>query len=172
MYVLALDLSADEARVRRAEIERWLTAEGLFVPNPRHVRPRDSGAFLAGPNAEGRATDEWLNGGYQADILCGRDAYTAIELLEPPPCPGCGTALDLERFYELLHVWHQGSEPIATCVGGCGGGALLGDWEWEFGAYVAELAVAFENWPELRDDFVAALGQRLGGRWRTIMSRY
>ncbi|MGW0664307.1 hypothetical protein [Streptodolium elevatio] len=171
VYVLALDLSADEARARRAEIEQWLTGEGLFVRNPSHVRPRDSGEFLAGPTAEGRITDEWLNGRYEADILCTRDAYTAYELFEPPPCPGCGSPLDLERFHELLHAWRQDAEPSATC-GDCGAGALLGDWEWEFGAYVAELAVAFENWPELRDDFVAELGRRLGGRPRTIMCRY
>ncbi|WTW99879.1 hypothetical protein OG216_43915 [Streptomycetaceae bacterium NBC_01309] len=73
---------------------------------------------------------------------------------------------------EQLNGVADGSADGSAAPRWCGGGALLGDWEWEFGAYVAELAVAFENWAELRDDFVAALGQRLGGRWRTIMSRY
>ncbi|MDI2129065.1 hypothetical protein [Yinghuangia seranimata] len=171
VYVLALDLSADEARVRRAEIVRWLTDQGTLILNPRHVRPRDSGEFLAGPGAEARATDEWLSGGHEADVLCGRDVYSAMESFEPPPCPGCGSQLAVEDHLELLRVWERDGEPTVTCDA-CRGSAPLGDWESEYGAYVAELAVSFENWPGLKGEFVAELGSRLGGRWRTVMSRY
>jgi hypothetical protein len=171
VYVIALDLSADEARKRRARIAEWLIGEGVFARNPARVGPRDSGEFVSGPRAEDRATNDWMSGPYLADLLCVRDTYTAMELFEPPPCAACGAHLDHDHHMGLLRAWEQGGEPTATC-GFCAHSALLGDWEWEYGACVGELAVAFENWPELCDAFVDELGSRLGGRRRTIVSRY
>ncbi|WP_027943488.1 hypothetical protein [Amycolatopsis taiwanensis] len=50
----------------------------------------------------------------------------------------------------------------------CGSTNLAGDWRGDFGVHVANLAVQFNNWPPLTDQFVGELRERLGPRPRLI----
>jgi predicted RNA-binding Zn-ribbon protein involved in translation (DUF1610 family) len=168
LYIAGLDVSAEQALAREAELVRRLTRDGLLAANPRFGRVPGAWRFVAGPRADGLVSDEQVDDSHEADVRCGRETYHAGEDFTPPPCPTCGHVLGDAVHLDHLAVWSRHAEPVVVCPD-CGAEQRLGDWEWNQGAYVAELAVAFLNWPEPTDDFIAAVGALLGGRWRTVL---
>src|SRR6266498_4355504 len=92
-----------------------------------------------------------------------------IAAYAPPRCRSCQHPLDEELHDRLVRPWLEGHEPAVTCAH-CGATHPLGDWPDSY--QVGELAVRFNNWPPLADDFLAELGAHLGPRWRVVHERY
>jgi hypothetical protein len=102
-------------------------------------------------------------------VLADRTLFHPIEAYTPPRCPTCGHPLDEETHDALVRPWLDGDEPAVTCAN-CGTTHPLGDWADSY--QVGELAVRFNNWPPLAEDFITELGARLGPRWRVVHERY
>jgi len=173
LTVVEISIGSLEAMERADEVVRWLLDTGVVVANPHPDRIRQPSALRAGP-AVHHAAPQWTtwhadlqNSG--VDVLAERALYHPTQAYEPPACPTCGTQLDEEAHHALMEPWLAGTEPSATCRN-CGHSHRLGDWP---GSYqVGELAVRFNNWPDLSDGFVADLGSRMGPRWRVVHERY
>jgi hypothetical protein len=99
------------------------------------------------------------------DIVFARTVHHPIGNYEPPLCPRCGASG--EDTMGLLERWLEGEEPRIDCAA-CGRSYLLGDASGTFNAYVAEVAVRFNNWPGLTASFLEELGRVLGPRCRAI----
>lgn len=172
--LVELSLGEKEARERAPAVREWLLALGVVQPNLKRDDLWQPSEFRAGPNVL-RAASEWgpdeakrANSG--VDVTVGRKPYHPFENDEPPACPKCGAAMpDGDYTLERLAEWFEGSEPRVRCVG-CGSEALTGDWRGRFSYLVGNLAVEFHNWPPLREDFVAALRERLGPRTGVVVT--
>jgi hypothetical protein len=84
--LVEVSLSAADARDRAAAVRDWLLAAGVIVANPTPGTLADPSEFLAGPEAEARATDEDVN---RALMNSGVDIVTArrVRLGREPRAP-------------------------------------------------------------------------------------
>jgi len=171
--VVEISVGALEAIDRAESVARWLLDTGVVGPNPQRDRLRQPSALRAGP-AVRRAAPTWddayasrTNNG--VDVLAERTLFHPIAAYAPPRCPSCQHPLDEELHDRLVRPWLEGHEPAVTCAH-CGATHPLGDWPDSY--QVGELAVRFNNWPPLADDFLAELGAHLGPRWRVVHERY
>ncbi|MEU6591379.1 hypothetical protein ABZ923_19515 [Streptomyces sp. NPDC046881] len=172
--LVEISLSAADARNRAAAVRDWLLATGVIVANPTPGTLADPSEFLAGPEAEARATDDdveraLMNSG--VDIVTRRQVFDSGENLEPPACRRCAAPLAQDQYVDLLLRWLHSDEPTVFCSS-CEHSEPLGDWPGEWACQVGELAVCFNNWPPLREAFVCELGQRLGPRWRVVYGHH
>jgi hypothetical protein len=173
--VTLVELSVGEAEAadRADAVLRWLLDLGVIVPNPRRGDPWRDSAFVPGPRAPEAAPDLARVSGdgsdMGVDILVERELYRDTTPHEAPRCPECGHEQPDAVLDDLIRPWLDGREPELACQR-CGAARPLGDWP--DGFLVGELAVRFNNWPPLSDEFVATLGQRLGPRWRAIHEHY
>jgi hypothetical protein len=105
------------------------------------------------------------------DLVLGRELHHPIENFEPPTCPACARALEIddERHAALVESWLGGVEPVAACAS-CRRSAPLGDWPGQWMFAVGNLAVRFNNWPPLREEFIEDLKQRIGPRCRVVLT--
>jgi hypothetical protein len=175
--ITVVELSLDDASARsRADATReWLLSTGVVAMNTKRDELWQPSEFRAGPSVL-RAVDVWgpddargANSG--VDVVVGRELHHSMENFEPPACPGCAFALELddERHAALIEGWLGGVEPVVTCRR-CHRFAPLGDWTGEWMFAVGNLAVRFNNWPPLREEFVEALKQQLGPRCRLVLT--
>lgn len=173
--VVELSLDEESARARAVAVRDWLLSLGVLRVNAKRDDLWQPSEFRAGPNVL-RAATEWgandekcVNSG--VDLVVGRELHHPVENFDPPSCAGCSTALDMddERHATLVEGWLDGEEPSVACPK-CGRIALLGDWPGEWMFAVGNLAVRFNNWPPLRDEFVEALRERLGHRSRVVLT--
>jgi hypothetical protein len=171
--VVELSIGALEAADRADSVIRWLLDTGVIVVNPVHGSTWQPSAYLPGPQAATAApgfgdTDYTLaNNG--VDILVERELYRDTSPHQAPACPDCGHELEEATLEGLIRPWLDGHEPRVDCAG-CGTGRPLG--EWPDGYLVGELAVRFNNWPQLSEAFLADLGARMGPRWRPVREQY
>jgi hypothetical protein len=170
IIVCEISVTATEAPVRASAARRWLLDEGIVVPNPARDELWQPSEFNAGPRAvrvaPGFAHDHMrtlANNG--VDVICERQVHHPVENYEPPCCPACdaGIAEGAER----LGDWFERGEPLAACAR-CRKEHPLGDWIGKFSAYVAEVAVRFNNWPPIDPPVLEHLGRLLGPRWRVV----
>jgi len=173
LTVVEISIGPLEAIDRADSVARWLLGTGVVVPNAERHELRQPSALRAGP-AVRRAAPAWddthaarPNNG--VDVIAERMLFHPIAAYAPPRCPACRHPLDEEHHDLLVRPWLTGREPAVTCTA-CGAAHLLGDWPGTF--QVGELAVRFNNWPPLAEEFLAELGTRLGRRWRLVHERY
>jgi hypothetical protein len=167
--VVEISVSPGDAAVRADAVRDWLLTTGVIAPNPSRGLEQPS-AYLAGPEAVAHTTDAaeipaLRNTG--VDLITGRMVFDSAENVTPPDCPSCATPLDIDQYIDQLEPWLLAGEPVVRCPA-CEHSARLGDWPGEWTCQVGNLGVRFNNWPPLRNDFVRALGQRLGPRWRVV----
>lgn len=172
--VVELSLGDAEARAHAPAVREWLLSLGVVQANAKRDDLWQPSEFRAGPNVLRAATEWGLHEAERAnsgvDVTVGRKPYHPFENDEPPVCPKCGTAMaDGDYSIERLGEWCEGSEPRVRCVG-CGCEVLAGDWRGRFSYLVGNLAVEFHNWPPLREDFIAALRERLGPRTGVVVT--
>ncbi|MCW2638839.1 MAG: hypothetical protein JWP76_1145 [Dactylosporangium sp.] len=171
--VVEMSIGALEAADRADAVIRWLVDTGVIVPNPVRGSAWQPSAYLPGPQAPAAApgfggTDYTLaNNG--VDILVERELYRDTSPHEAPACPDCGHELAEATLEALIRPWLDGHEPRVGCAG-CSAVRPLG--EWPDGYLVGELAVRFNNWPQLSQAFLADLGTRMGPRWRAVREQY
>jgi hypothetical protein len=168
--LVELDVTPEIAERVAGDITAWLLSEGTVVQNPTLGLHQPS-ALIPGPTVADVAPDHWQfdnlsNSG--VDVIANRQVHHPVENYEPPPCPVCATPIDADLHYSLLEGWLAGVEPTVTCEN-CGAANRIGDWVHEFTFYVANLAVRFNNWSPLSEEFTARLGGRLGSRWRVVL---
>jgi len=165
-----LDVSPDLAAGRAADITDWLLAEGIVVRNPTPDLHQPS-ELIPGPKAGDVAPDAYQFLGLSnsgLDVIAERDIHHPVENYEPPPCPSCKTPLDSDYHYSLVEDWIAGTEPAVTCQN-CGETNRIGDWVHDFTFYIGNLAVRFNNWTPLSEEFTADLVSRVGTRWRLVL---
>jgi hypothetical protein len=149
---------------------------GVINPNTRFHPIFQPSEFVGGPAATtafpGHA-DFFEQLGSVAntgvDIITERQVFHPAENYEPPTCPVCESPIDEEAHHDLIDDWLSGPEPMLKCPT-CRSSALVGDWRGEWTFHVGELAVTFNNWPPLSDEFMENLGRRLGTRWRVVLA--
>ena len=171
--VVELSIDALEAADRADAVIRWLLDRGVIVPNPTRDRRYRPSAYVPGPRAP-VAAPGFADGDYRADnngvdIVVERELYRDTSAHSVPACPDCGHELAEDTLEKLIKPWLDGREPRVRCAG-CGTERPLGDWP--DGYLVGELAVRFNNWPRLSEEFTADLGRQLGPRWRTVREAY
>jgi hypothetical protein len=70
-----------------------------------------------------------------------------------------------------LEDWHTGNGPGMLACEHCGAEAPITEWQhdppWAFG----NVGVEFWNWPLLRENFLKALGEVIGHRFRLIYGK-
>ncbi|HEV2635110.1 MAG TPA: hypothetical protein VGX23_08185 [Actinocrinis sp.] len=174
IVLVELTTSETEAPGRAAAVADWLLGRGVIEPNTKPDALRGPSPFSAGPRAADVAPHleqiaGLLNSG--VDIICQREVHDPGGNYEPPACPSCAATLDTGTHIELIEPWLTKGEPEVTCVS-CNESALLGDWPGQFALHVANLAVQFNNWPPLTEEFTRELGGRLGARSRVIYQHY
>src|SRR4051794_15938677 len=144
-----------------------LRRDGIVVPNSRKDRARFAGTseWLPGPNWSSVTEDDgpgWLglvNNG--VDVITDWQAHDPGSNYEGPVCARCGTLLDLSG--ETIQGWYEGTEPVVQCLE-CDWSARIGDWPGDWIIAVGAPALRFNNWGELRPEFVSALRQLMGER--------
>lgn len=175
--VTVVELSLDEAsaRVRAEAVREWLLSTGIVQVNAKRDDLWQPSEFRAGPNvlraATGWGPDEAKRANSGVDLVVERELHHPGENFEPPSCPNCAAALDLddEQHAAFVEGWLGGQEPAVTCAP-CGRTSALGDWRGEWMFAVGGLAARFNNWPPLRPEFVEALRVRLGPRTRVVFT--
>ena len=170
--IVEISVGPLEAADRADVIVQWLVDSGIVVPNQRRNQWQPS-AYRPGAHVR-RAAPTWHDVDYTlanngVDVLVERQLYHSLEEYRPPACPVCGHRLDEATHEALATPWLAGQEPSVTCRA-CGATNPLGDWPDSY--QVGELAVSFHNWPPLAEEFVAALGGRMGPRWRVVHEHY
>jgi hypothetical protein len=171
--VVEMSIGELEAADRADAIIRWLLDHEVIVPNPARDSAWRPSAYLPGPQAPmaapsfGDADYTLANNG--VDIVVERELYRDTSPHDAPACPDCGYELPETTLEGMIRPWMDGREPQVRCAG-CGTVRPLGDWP--DGYLVGELAVRFNNWPPLSDEFVAALGTQMGPRWRAVREHY
>jgi hypothetical protein len=169
IIVCEISVTAGEATARAEALRGWLLARGLVVPNQACGSVMHPSDFRPGPTAVDVVREPavpWMeraNNG--VDIVCARVVHHPLENYEPPTCPACGA--EGEEAMDALEPWLEGEEPCLDCAA-CGRSYLLGDAAGWFNAYVAEIAVRFNNWPGLTASFIEDLGELLGPRCRVV----
>ncbi len=172
--VVEISLSGSEARARASEIREWLLGAGVIKPNPRPDPMGQPSEFAPGEAVRTATPDyplDWdgpqlANNG--VDIITTRELHHPIENYAPPACPSCKATLD-EHFHQgLVEPWLKGPEPVVQCPS-CRVATPLGDWPGEWTFQIGELAVRFNNWPPMSDEFITEVGRRLGERWRVVI---
>jgi len=172
--VVEMSIGEAEAADRADAVIRWLLDSGVIVPNPRRGGSWRDSAYVPGPRA-GSAAPGFGESAPRAthvgvDVLVERELYRDTVPHDPPACPDCGYELPEPTLDRLIRPWLDGRhEPEVPCPG-CGTVRRLGDWP--NGYLVGELAVRFNNWPPLSEEFVAHLGRLLGPRWRAVHEHY
>ena len=171
--VVEMSIGAMEAADRADAVIRWLLDHEVIVPNPTRGSSWRPSAYVPGPRAPVAApefgdTDYTLaNNG--VDILVERELYRDTAPHDQPSCADCGYELAETTLEGLIRPWLDGREPRVRCPG-CGTVRPLGDWP--DGYLVGELAVRFNNWPDLSEEFMSELGTLMGPRWRTVHEHY
>jgi hypothetical protein len=172
VIVCELSTTRAEAPERARSVKHWLLERGIIEPNAATHELLQPSEFRAGARAirvaPESAMEVWcnlVNNG--VDIVCARTLHHSVENYEPPPCATCGAARVDRPLAESVEAWLEGEEPVALC-NACGKSHPLGDWVSEFSWYVAEIAVSFNNWPEIDRRFLEELGNLLGPRWRIV----
>ncbi len=172
--VVGLDAADIEEAARR--VTDHLTISRVIKPNADRDELWQPSQWAAGDGADAvlaEAQDaRWrrlANNG--VDITLERQAHDAGEGYSPPACPSCKALLDEDQHIDLLGSWVDGGEPIVTCAG-CHSSAPLGDWPCDWPSVVGAPAIVFNNWPPLRDTFVAELRRLLGGRTAVVQAHY
>lgn len=172
IVVVELSTSLADAEERLSAVREWLLQAQIIEPNAHRDALWQPSEFSAGPRAVDVApplAQEHIrmlaNNG--VDFIRERAVHHPIENYEPPPCPACGVLADEDAHAEILDAWLEGDEPLLACTS-CGKATAAGDWVADLTFYVANLAVRFNNWSDLDDDFLARLGERLGPRWRVV----
>jgi hypothetical protein len=171
--VVEMSIGALEAADRADAVIRWLLDTGIIAPNPARDSAWRPSAYLPGPRAStaapgfGDADYTLANNG--VDIVVERELYRDTSPHPPPACPDCGHELPEATLDRLIRPWLDGGEPQVPCAG-CGAVRPLGDWP--DGYVVGELAVRFNNWPALSEEFLSTLGARMGPRWRAVCEHY
>ncbi len=172
--VVALSVKAAEAATRAKEVTRWLLDGEVIRANARRDEVRRPSEFVPGLKAD-KATQHAArlkklahNG---VDIIVGRSPFDPGENFESVACPKCAAAADVDHYLELIGPWLEGpKEPRLKCAK-CRSSHLIGDYEGDFAVRVGELAVQFNNWGELRADFLGELKRQLGPRTRVVYQR-
>ncbi|MEX7473232.1 hypothetical protein AB4Z39_26390 [Mycobacterium adipatum] len=109
----------------------------------------------------------WANG---MAISVGRQVYWGGDL-EAVICPRCARREQMRPreqgrwdtvFNDAIDDWVRGGAGLVECVG-CGAQIGLNDWDWGYPWAFGALGVTVWNWDDLADDFVAEIGQVLGG---------
>jgi hypothetical protein len=171
--VVEMSIGELEAADRADDVIRWLLDSQVIVPNPRRSSSWRDSSFVPGPRAPvvapGIGAADYRDEDIGVDILVERELYRDTSPHHPPRCPDCGYELPEATLEDLVRPWLDGREPQVPC-GGCGAVRPLGDWP--DGYLVGELAVRFNNWPPLSEEFLAALGRLLGPRWRAVREHY
>jgi hypothetical protein len=171
--VVEMSIGPLEAADRADAVIGWLLDTGVIVPNPARDSAWRPSAYLPGPQAPtaapGFSDADYTLANNGVDIVVERELYRDTTPHRPPSCPDCGHELAEATLEDLIRPWLDDREPHVTCPG-CGAVRPLGDWP--DGYLVGELAVRFNNWPPLADEFVAALGTRMGPRWRAVHEHY
>lgn len=171
--IVEISIGPLEAADRADTVIQWLVDTGVVVPNRQRDEVWQPSAYRPGPDVH-KAAPSWQETDYTlanngVDIVVERQLYHSVEAYEPPACPNCGHRLDEATPEALMTPWLDGTEPEVACPA-CGQRHPLGDWPDSF--QVGELAVSFHNWPPLTEDFLAALGERMGPRWRVVHEHY
>jgi hypothetical protein len=169
--LVELDVAPDVAAQRAEALTGWLLAEGVVVRNPTPDPLWQPSAFLPGPRSGAVAPDaapfvDLANRG--VDVIARRELHHPAENYEPPPCPVCRTPIEADEHRTLIEPWLAGTEPAVTCHT-CGETNRIGDWSHRFTYSIGNLAVRFNNWTPLSDEFTTELGSRLGSRWRLVL---
>jgi hypothetical protein len=169
--IVDLDVDLDAAAVRALEVTDWLLESRVVIRNPNPDAIMQPSDLVPGPRVTEASPEAhqfiglWNNG---VDVVARRELHHPFGNEEAAPCPVCGTAMpDGDR--DSIEAWIEGVEPIVTC-GTCGTPNRIGDWVHPFTFYVGNLAVCFNNWSPLTDEFTTKLGDRLGHRWRVVLA--
>jgi hypothetical protein len=173
IIIAELTTSTRDAPARAAATAAWLLGQEVIQPNDQRDRIRQPSQYLPGPAATTAAPafhqyPELANSGI--DIIDQRQVHDPGGNYTPPTCPSCSVALAEDTHIALIEPWLEDAEPSVTCPA-CSATALLGDWNGQWAIHVANLAVRFNNWPALSDQFVSQLCDQLGSRCRTIYQR-
>ncbi|HEU4423171.1 MAG TPA: hypothetical protein VFR67_11615 [Pilimelia sp.] len=160
-----------------------MLAQEIITANPNQDVLRQPSAWIPGPgwlSVLEPHPEIWrnlINNG--VDIVVERQVHHPVENYEPPTCARCATAVDEDEHHAAIEPWLAGCEPVLTCRA-CGWSALAGDWPASWAVAVGAPAVVFNNWPPLKQSFIAELRNAMGGRtqivrgrtfWRTARSR-
>ena len=167
--VVRLDSPEGEVVELAQTVARWLLKEGSVQPNSRRDELWQPSEWMPGPRwrdvvDEGPWNEDILetaNNG--VDVEVKRQVHHPTENYEPPACRRCGAVLSEELHHETIDPWLAGNEPTVVCPR-CGWSAPIGDWPAKFGFAIGTPAIVFNNWPVLKEDFLAELRRLLGGR--------
>jgi hypothetical protein len=155
----------------------WMLDRELTQANVRQDSLWQPSAWMPGPRwrdavQEGPGSDHFLESANNGvDVAVTRAFYHPVENYEPPSCGHCGASLSSDAHHECVEPWMAGHEPVVSCAA-CGWSSLIGDWPPRWGFAVGAPAVVMNNWPILREEFLASQRSVLGGRAFVILSHH
>lgn len=176
IVVVELSTRRTDAPERIAMAKKWLLENGIIAPNAQRDELMQPSEHRAGPRAIEIAppfAPEHVRGlvNNGVDFVCERRVHHPTANYEPPRCPSCGARADADAHSQLIEPWLENEEPRLMCQA-CGEVHLAGDWIGKFSFYVSELAVRFNNWPDIEPSFLAKLGEILGPRARVVYEHF
>jgi len=164
------DATESEAPVLGAAIQQWLVDEGIVSANATDCVLGSDRGFPPGSNyqkATGDSDDNLLclatNG---LEVITERTLYFSLgsgglELV----CSACSGRFELpDEWGDAVNEWYENKGPGLLACPQCGERRPITQWEHDPPCGFANLGFNFWNWPQLADDFVKEIGDRLGHR--------
>jgi hypothetical protein len=181
-----VEIDDEAAGAMRQPLTSWLIGRGIIAPEVTDCVMGRQGGYAPGANyarAIGYASARrrlWAGARWRhrADPPCystngvsidvGRQVYWSKEL-EAVICPRCGHREAMwpresgrwdTAFDDAFNEWLGGGGGLVACLV-CGVG--LNDWDWGAPWAFSALGLTFWNWANLSEEFIAEVGEFLGG---------
>lgn len=174
--------TAEHARELASDVLAWLIAEQIIEDRLCDGCLGEGACYPPGPRfmqACGGKEDAALNGNYAEfsrmatnglKVLTGRSVVCNHQgEFGPVACPECAAFSPIDKLWEAGEIWFEHKGDTMTCDS-CGRASMLSRWIHPDVGFLV-LAFQFWNWSPLSDEFIAAVGARLGNRVATITGK-
>jgi len=177
-YQTAADLDADSdtAEAISIRLRQWMVSQDIIVPGESDCVLNSSLGHAPGKNyisAVKKPSSHLLelrtNG---VEFIKKRTVFHSGESEPTLTCPACGKQSEINAAWSgAVDEWHEGTGPGTLACAGCGAKTAIGEWQYDPPWAFACVGVQFWNWPPLRRDFLKALGEVAGHRFRLVTGK-
>ena len=139
-----------------------ILGDGGYAPGPAYEKATGShDKYLLATRTNGLEVVSthtvFHNGGLGVDIVC----WSCGGRFEPPN----------GLWGDAVGQWYQRNGPGMLACPGCGASRRITEWQHDPPLGFGNVGFTFWNWPKLTEEFVAAIGKRLGHRVQLVVGK-
>ncbi|MEX0728632.1 MAG: hypothetical protein WEB58_18080 [Planctomycetaceae bacterium] len=167
--VVDQDATESESPRLGAFIHQWLIDEGIVSADATDCVLSSDAGYAPGPNYE-KATSvpkanllSLITNGL--DIITKRNIFDSGEGGFELVCSACSHRFEgSDAWGDAVDEWYENRGSALLPCPRCGKSKLINEWEHDPAWGFANLGFQFWNWPQLSDEFIKGIGERLGHR--------